>query len=53
MANAAHIVTLTDTGARSLTGSVLTLHSELSMRFGDERAWEFILAFYKGAGSIK
>lgn len=31
--------------------SVWNLFSELENKFGSDKAWEFVLAFYKGAGS--
>lgn len=41
----------TASGARLFSESVWNLYSELANKFGSEYAREFILAFYKGAGS--
>lgn len=38
-------------GAKVFTDSVWNLYSSLEDKFGSEMAWEFILTFYKGAGS--
>jgi hypothetical protein len=37
--------------AKAFVRRVNYLYTELSTQYGRERAWEFILSFYKGAGS--
>jgi len=36
-------------GAEAFSNSLWTLYSELSRKFGDERAWELIVSMYKGS----
>lgn len=43
-------ITYSAVGAETFSRSVFNLYSELSKKFGDARAWEFVLTFYKGAG---
>lgn len=37
--------------AQTLAKNVHTVFFELEENFGSERAWEFVLAYFKGAGS--
>lgn len=37
-------------GAQAFTQTVWNLYTEMSRKFGDEKAWEFVLNFYEGAG---
>ena len=36
-------------GAVAFSSALWTLYSELSRKFGDERAWELIVSMYKGS----
>lgn len=44
------MITLTPSGAENLASSISNLYRAMESRFGTEKAWEFIIAFYSEAG---
>lgn len=44
------IMQYTTSGADNLARSAWNLYLAMSERFGDDKAWEFVLKFYEGSG---
>ena len=40
----------TRTGAESFADATFNLYNALAAKYGDARAWEFLVKFYEGAG---
>lgn len=40
----------TPSGAESHADAVWNLYMAMSKRFGSDKAWDYVLVFYKGAG---